>query len=385
MYMDLSKITSYFESENKKSLTKQEIIDSRRAFFLEIKDEFIITGDGSLSLQFQDTMHSYIGALKERLHAYSIPSKIGERERLLDICSGFGYNALYAMHHNPKLEIDMVEKFWEISAVSLIIPIPENYSFLIPQFERLRGAVEHKLHKMGLIKNCAYENDPSIRLHIGDAEEILSDLKVKYDAIFFDPYKSEVSPELFTIEFVKLMVNRLDENGVFLTYLSNYAIRSALSCYVNIGKVDLPLKKVEGTTASLSKEETPLDSYEERIIALTELGVPYRKADCPEDILLNRLQERVFMKNRYLLPSSKRSIVNFEDAFSGNDTNLKKRLEDFGLTNESAEYIICPQKEECICNKCDRRYGTTSLRIREMRKRIYEIKNFNREACPYTQ
>ncbi|MEN6378508.1 MAG: MnmC family methyltransferase [Methanofastidiosum sp.] len=382
--MDLSKITDYFESENNKALSKNEVTESRRDFFLSIKDEFIITDDGSLSLKFQDTMHSYIGALKERLHAYSIPSRIAERKRLLDICSGFGYNALYALHHNPKLKIDMVEKFWEISAVSLIIPLPENYSFLTPEFERIKGAVEHKLCEMGLIKNLAYENDPNLRLHIGEAEEVLFNMQDKFDVIFFDPYKSEVSPELFTIEFVKLMLERLEEKGIFLTYLSNYAIRSALSCYLNIGKVDLPLKKVEGTIASSYKEDLPIDPYEERIIALTELGVPYRKAGSPEEILLKRQEERVLMKNKYLLPSSKRNIVNFEDAFLGGDALLRKRLEDFGLTKESAEYIICPQNEECICKKCQKRYETSSERIREMRRRIYEIKNFTPGACPYT-
>jgi SAM-dependent methyltransferase len=382
--MDLSIISDYFEFENNRSLSKKEVLESRRNFFLDIQKEFIITDDGSLSLKFQDTMHSYIGALKERLHAYSIPSRIAERKRLLDICSGFGYNALYALYHNPKLRIDMVEKFWEISAVSLIIPLPENYSFLNPEFERIKGAVENKLHWMGLIKNLAYGNDPNLRLHVGEAEDVLSNMQDKFDVIFFDPYKSEVSPELFTIESVKCMVDRLEENGIFLTYLSNYAIRSALSCYLNIGKVNLPLKKVEGTIASRSKEELSIDSYEERIIALTELGIPYRKAETPGEILLKRLEERVFMKNKYLLPSSKRSIVNFEDAFSGSDTSLRKRLEDFGLTKESAEYIICPQKEECICKKCQKRYDTSSERIREMRRRIYEIKNFNHEAYPYT-
>lgn len=382
--MDISKIGDYFESENSKILTKKEIIESRRNFFLSIKDEFIVTDDGSLSLKFQDTMHSYIGALKERLHAYSIPSRIAERKKLLDICSGFGYNALYALNHNPKLKIDMVEKFWEISAVSLIIPLPESYSFLLPEFERIKGSVENKLHEMGVLKNLAYTNDPNITLHIGEAEEILSEMQDTFDVIFFDPYKSEVSPELFTIEFVKLMVDRLEEKGIFLTYLSNYAIRSALSCYLNIGKVNLPLKKVEGTIASTSKEELPIDSYEERIIALTELGIPYRKTKSPEEILLKRLEERAFMKNRFLLPSSKRSIVNFEDAFLGNDNLLRKRLEEFGLTKESAEYIICPQNEECLCKKCDKRYDTSSERIREMRRRIYEIKNFNHEVCPYT-
>ena len=382
--MDLSVIRDYFEGENKKSLTKKEVIESRRNFFLSIKDEFITTDDGSLSLKFQDTMHSYIGALKERLYAYSIPSKISERERLLDICSGFSYNALYALYHNPKLKIDMAEKYWEISAIPLIIPLPENYSFLTPSFERIKGSIEYRLSQMGLINNLAYENDPDINLHIGDAETVLLGMRETFDVIFFDPYKAEASPELFTIEFVKIMVDRLNDNGIFLTYLSNYAIRSALSCYLNIGKVELPLKKVEGTIASKLLEDKPLDPYEERIIALTELGIPFRKADNPEDILLNRLQERSSTKNKFLLPSSKRNIVNFEDAFNGNDISLKKKLEDFGLSKDSAEYITCPQKEECICKKCQKMYSSSSERIREMRRRLYEIKGFNREVCPYT-
>ena len=85
-----------------------------------------------------------------------------------------------------------------------------------------------------------------------------------------------------------------------------------------------------------------------------------------------------------MLQSSKRNIVNFEDAFTGNDISLKKKLEEFGLTKETAEYIICPQKEGCICKKCVKRYNSSSERIREMRRRLYEIKGFNREVCPYT-
>ncbi|KYC45281.1 MAG: hypothetical protein APG12_00047 [Candidatus Methanofastidiosum methylothiophilum] len=382
--MELSIVREYFESENNKHLTKEEVIKSRNDFFLSIKDEFITTDDGSLSLKFQDTMHSYIGALKERLYAYTIPSKIEDKERLLDICSGFGYNALYALYHNPKLKIDMIEKHWEISAISLLIPLPENYYFLDTSFNKIKGAVEHRLSKMGYIKNLAYRNYPSIKLHIEEAEIVLSEMNDKFDVIFFDPYKSEVSPELFTIDFVKLMVDRLEEKGIFLTYLSNYAIRSALSCFLNIGKVELPLKKVEGTIASRALEEKSLDSYEERIISLTELGIPYRRADNPEEIILNRLKERLEMKNKYLLPSSKRNIVNFEDAFTGSDISLKNRLEEFGLTKELAEYIICPQNEKCSCGKCNKRYNSTSERILEMRKRIYEIKGFNHEACPYT-
>ncbi|HOT85247.1 MAG TPA: MnmC family methyltransferase [Methanofastidiosum sp.] len=382
--VDLSTIASYFALENKGSLTKKEIEESRREFFLGIKDEFIVTDDGTLSLKFQDTMHSYIGALKERFHAYTIPSNIILRKRLLDICSGFSYNALYALNNNNNLEIDMVEKIWEISAITLLIPLPDSYSFLNPSFDRIKGSIEHKLSDMGLIKNTLYENDPNIRLHIGDAETILSNINEKFDVIFFDPYKSEVSPELFTIEFVKLVADRLEENGVFLTYLSNYAIRSAISCYLNIGKVELPLKKVEGTIASKLAEDLPLNQYEERIIALTELGIPYRKAKTPEDILQNRLNERKSMKNKFLLPSSKRDIVNFEDAFFGGNISLKKRLEDFGLSKESIEYITCPQIKECICKKCEKRYASSSERIREMRKRLFKIKGFNSEAYPCT-
>ncbi|NMC61261.1 MAG: hypothetical protein GYA51_18045 [Candidatus Methanofastidiosa archaeon] len=383
--MDISLIREYFEAENKRSLTRDEVIEARNNFFLEISDQFIITDDGSLSLKFEDTMHSSIGALKERLEAYSKPSKISEREKLLDVCSGFGYNALYALFFNPLLKIDMIEKFWEISAISLLIPLPKNYFFLEEQFDRIKGAVEYSLHERGLIKNLAYKTDPSIKLHIGEADIVLSGMNSKFDVIFFDPYKSEVSPELFTIEFVKQLLDKLDEKGIFLTYLSNYAIRSALSCYSNIGKVKLPLNKVEGTIATINREEASLGLYEERIIALTELGIPFRKAKTPEEVLKHREEERSFMRNKYLLPSSKRNIVDFESAFFGNDTNLKKRLEDFGLTKEFVEYLICPQKEKCICGRCKTRFKTSSERIIEMRRRIYEIKRFNHEVCPYTQ
>jgi len=383
--MDISIIRNYFEYENKQNLSSKELLEERNNFFLEIKEQFIVTDDGSLSLKFEDTMHSYIGAIKERLEAYTKPSKISERERLLDVCSGFGYNALNALYYNPSLKIDMIEKFWEISAVCLFIPLPDNYSFLNESFERIKGSVEYQLHELGLIKNLAYKNDPNIKLHIGEAETVLQKIEDKFDVIFFDPYKSDVSPELFTIDFVKRLLDRLDEKGIFLTYLSNYAIRSALSCYSNIGKVRLPLDKVEGTIAAINREESSLGEYEERIIALTELGVPYRKANTPEEVLKGREEERKFMRNRYLLPSSKRNIVDFESAFFGEDTNLRKRLEDFGLTIESTQYILCPQKEDCICGRCSNRYITSSERIKEMRKRILEIKGFNHEAYPCIQ
>lgn len=383
--MDISIIRDYFEYENKQNLSSKEVLEERNNFFLEIKEQFIVTDDGSLSLKFEDTMHSYIGAIKERLEAYTKPSRITEREKLLDVCSGFGYNALNALYYNPSLKIDMIEKFWEISAVCLFIPLPENYSSLNEQFERIKGSVEYELHNLGLIKNLAHKNDPNIKLHIGEAETALLKINDKFDVIFFDPYKSNVSPELFTIDFVKQLLGKLDKNGIFLTYLSNYAIRSALSCYSNIGKVRLPLDKVEGTIAAINREESSLGEYEERIIALTELGVPYRKANTPEEVLKGREEERKFMRNKYLLPSSKRNIVDFESAFFGEDANLRKRLEDFGLTKESAQYIVCPQKEDCLCGRCKNRYKTSSERIKEMRKRIFKIKGFNHEAYPCTQ
>lgn len=377
MPMNLSKISSYFEYENKKALTKDEISRSRKRFFSKIKDEFVTTDDGTLSLKFEDTMHSKIGALKESLNVYSIPSRISNRERLLDICSGFGYNTLYAVHLNPNLKADMIEKFWEISATSLFLILPKNYSFLEKDFQRVKGAIENRLGEMGIIKNIFHEKDENINLYIGEAEHLLLDIKERYDAVFFDPYKDTVSPELYTVEFAKLMSEKLKEGGMISSYVSSYGLRSALSNFLNIGRVDLPLKKVEGTSASFSKEELSIGTYEERVIALTDLGVPYRKFKTRSMILSKRSEERNLMRNRYLLSSSKRDIVNFEDAFNGKNEPLRKKLERFGLNKELVTYITCPQRKKCVCEKCEESYDTSSKRIKEMRRRIYRIKGAN--------
>ena len=94
-------------------------------------------------------MHTYHGAIKESLEKYIKPARLEGKGkvRVLDICSGLGYNAascIEFLDDEAEIEIDMVEISKETVAASLLIENP------IKSYEIIKRVIEEKLYEEGV-------------------------------------------------------------------------------------------------------------------------------------------------------------------------------------------------------------------------------------------
>ena len=249
-------------------------------------------------------MHTHHGALSEARVKFADPLRLeGKKEvAILDICSRLGFNAAAVLQKfiksgfHPelvKIEIDMVEVSWETLAASLIIPSPiESHSFI-------KKAVEDFLINHQFLvyphEKKAIPSQVDIGVHCQDARKIVVNIPLtkKYDAIFLDPFSPEKSPELYSTEFLLKIGQLLKDDGVILTYTSSAPVRFAL---VNAG-LELgegpSLGRKGGTIASGSANKIvkPLTMDDERMIALSDAGIPFMDpelTDSSEKIIQRR-------------------------------------------------------------------------------------------------
>ncbi len=181
-----------------------------------------------------------------------------------------------------------------------------------------KGKIKHFLHNIYYrnITKC-YKNalkttkDSKItfRPHIIDARTaILNEISpdTKYDYIFLDAFSPTKCPCLWTVDFFRLLHERLDENGIILTYSNAANVRNAfLQAGFCVGKTTKNGKQI-GTVAVKNPEliKTPLSEYDLGLLN-TKAGVIYR------DENLNASNEAIIerhsmdVKNSGLISSSK--------------------------------------------------------------------------------
>ena len=113
-------------------------IESRLNFFDTYKDYFVLTDDGSYSINSKEinhkveTLHTSTGAISESFEKFIKPMKFNYDEdiAILDICAGIGYNTSAAIadfienSSNSSLTIDMVEISKATLACGLLVPSP---------------------------------------------------------------------------------------------------------------------------------------------------------------------------------------------------------------------------------------------------------------------
>lgn len=295
----------------------------------EIKPFLVETEDGSFTLRSDgsngqsETMHTQHGAVEEAMKKFAEPSKLLEKGdvNVLDICSGLGYNASACLEHlKPdstnqdnsmrRIHIDMVKISRETLSASLLIPSP------IKSHDIVKTAVENELCDQRLLKfkfqSSEVPKNVAIQIHCKDARKgvmkFLNEVESRkngsrsfsnrshfegthegssesygksygiYDAVFLDPFSPLKSPELYSAEFFKALKVLMKDNGMILTYTSAAPVRSALvEAGFHVGEGPSFGGK-KGTIASSSIEniDKPLSSFDERMIALTDTGVPFR-------------------------------------------------------------------------------------------------------------
>lgn len=378
----LDMIDEYFRYENASGC------DGRATAFNEIVKFLVKTGDGSYTLksELEETMHTHHGGLDESLEKYVLPSKLHEKDDLnvLDVCSGLGYTAAVLLDHlndETRITLDMVEISALTLATTLIIPSPLKSHGII------KKSIEDELYKHGFIKNRFVEvevpENIRINVHVDDIRNFVSDRSENYDAIFLIPFSPKISPELYTLELLKNLGSMLKIDGILSTFTASIPVRSALiEAGLHVGEGP-KFGRSGGTLASPSSNrlDKTLSFEQERMIALTDAGIPYRDPDhngIREEIVQNRRNERLETRKTSKFGSTVQSPFYLcKDLPEG---RLKRRvLKDIkrlgfnGLNTESSRYLVCPQYSECICGKGCSNYHTSRDRVLEMEKRLNKI------------
>ena len=371
--------------------------ESRVNFFDTYRDYFVLTDDGSYSINSKEinnkieTLHTSTGAISESFEKFIKPMKFDYSKdiAILDICAGLGYNSSAAIadfmrNSNRNLTIDMVEISKATLACGLLVPSP------IKEHDITKKAIEDELIKQDYaslqLENCEIPDNISINVYIEDARQTVQKLKDNsYDAIFLDPFSQNMAPELFSLEFFKEFRRVIKDDGIVATYTSSAPVRAGfIETGFYIGQGPIFGRKQGGTLASPNPlmVDTALPKNDEIRIALSDVGIPFRDPDLKsssESILDSRTEERHLARHNTRISSAVKTPIFLGDEMD--DEKLKRRVERNlakmiipSTTSPEAFYII--ECEKNYSKNQDEKNNSTN-RILDMKKRLKEVKNGN--------
>jgi tRNA U34 5-methylaminomethyl-2-thiouridine-forming methyltransferase MnmC len=241
------------------------------------------TEDGSVTFwsdTFQETFHSSHGAKHEAEAKFVTPAKIAEKAKtqtqlnILDVCYGLGYNSAAAIACVSELP-DRIANL-HIIALENNLEVPQQ-AFAAGLVDIWQPAIAQILKTAAEAQTVVTEN-LSLQLLIGDARQTISQVPTKWaDAIFLDPFSPPHCPQLWTVEFIQLLVNCLKPDGYLVTYSSSAAVRAAmLLAGLQIGAIAPIGRKSPSTIAAFAPTPLPPISDTEAAFFKTRAAIPYR-------------------------------------------------------------------------------------------------------------
>ena len=374
--------------------------ESRLNFFDTYNNYFVLTDDGSYSINSKEinhkieTLHTSTGAISEAFEKFIRPMKFDYTKdiAILDICAGLGYNSSAAIDDFLKnsqgshLTIDMVEISAATLACGLLVPSP------IKAHDITRKAIEEELIAMDYatleLEKTEIPSNIDINVFVEDARKTVQNLKDNsYDAIFLDPFSQNMAPELFSLDFFKEFRRIIKDRGIVATYTSSAPVRDAFieaDFYIGLGPIFG--RKQGGTLASPSQEmlDISLPKNDEIRIALSDVGIPFRDPDLnnsSEDILERRAEERHAERHNTKISSAVKTPIFLAQEMD--DEKLKRRVERNlakmnipSTTSDEAKYIVeienNYEEKQSIKNN-------SRNRILDMREKLKKVKNGNYE------
>ena len=273
----------------------------------------VLTKDGSYSLRsvfFQENFHSLLGALKETKVKFTAPSDLqrfsGKSLNVLDICFGLGYNSASLLNELIKQKSYLNWYALEIDKK------PLEYAIRNKPFQELWDPQVNKIFK-SLYRNDYFE-DQFFKCKIlwGDARKKISIIPAanKFDLIYLDGFSPQKCPQVWTIEFLSKVTQKLNPHGYLITYSSSAAVRKTLR---NLGLEIFNIKPSfnhrnfwsQGTVAIAKFDNNKLKpnlnfeklSVMEEEHLLTKASIPYRDQDLnssKEHIIKKRIDEQLF-------------------------------------------------------------------------------------------
>ena len=385
-------VNEYFQQE--KSSRNNE---SRVDFFDTYKNYFVLTDDGSYSINSKEinhkveTLHTSTGAISESFEKFIKPMKFDYSKdiAILDICAGLGYNSSAAIadflkHSDKNLTVDMVEISKATFACGILVPSP------IPEHDITKKAIEEELiaedYAALSLEKAEIPKNININVYIEDARQTVQRLDDDtYDAIFLDPFSQNMAPELFSVELFKEFRRIIKDDGIIATYTSSAPVRAGFieaGFYIGLGPIFG--RKQGGTLASPNPLmlDWSLPRNDEIRIALSDVGIPFRDPNLNSSsdfILEKRTEERHLARHNTKISSAVKTPI-----FLGcemDDEKLKRRVERnlekmniHSTTSSEANYIVEVENE--YSEKQDSENNSTN-RILEMKKRLKKVKEGN--------
>lgn len=260
-------ISSFMETTGN---TKENLVAD-----LKDKDLLVRTDDGTFTLRStaeSELMHSRIGALTEAFEKFVLPSELAVKHspRLLDLCSGLGYNSLAALSSSKEVEIHLLEYSKELLFLGSCLPLE------VEGKEIFDKAVQDYLNGRG--------ND-RLKIFCGDARTSLPLLPLNYfDIVFHDGFSPANDPVLYSVEFLTQLKKSMSPEGILLSYSSSIPFRSGLiHAGFHVGEGPAIGRQRGITIAAIRGEDKGLTSrlplHDEMLIALATVGTPYRDPD----------------------------------------------------------------------------------------------------------
>jgi len=272
----------------------------------------VLTKDGSYSLRstfFRENFHSLTGALDETKIKFTDPSDLqrfkGKSLKVLDICFGLGYNSASLLNKLIKQK-----SYLKLYALE-IDKKPLEYALGNQSFKELWSPKVTKIFESLYRKDWFEDQFFNCRILWGDAREkikIIPDVD-KFDLIYLDGFSPQKCPQLWTLEFLSKVIQKLNPQGYLITYSSSAAVRKTIR---NLGldiftiKRNINSRKLwsQGTIAIAKFDKNKLKSnlnFEKLSVMeeehlLTKASIPYRDKDLnssKDDIISKRLNEQL--------------------------------------------------------------------------------------------
>lgn len=183
----------------------------------------VLTRDGSetfINKDFNESYHSFTGAVEEAREKYCIPTKIKERAikdkhiTILDFAFGMGYNSAMAItiakEANPNCVIKIIGLEKDPKIIQKIQEVNPNISDY--QFYKQLTPTNLKI--------ISEDNTVSVKILLGDANQTIKQLvKDSVDVIFYDPFSPKTQPSMWKKELFKEAKRILKpKKGILATY-----------------------------------------------------------------------------------------------------------------------------------------------------------------------
>ncbi|CCQ50543.1 tRNA (5-methylaminomethyl-2-thiouridine)(34)-methyltransferase MnmD [Crocosphaera watsonii] len=271
-----------------------------------------LTDDGSYTFfsdEFEELFHSHSGAKQEAQYKFIEPCQIKEKVtvkntiKIIDICYGLGYNTavalenIWSINSKTKIELFALENDINVPLQAIKSDLLDNFSDDV--IDDLSSLANHQK-----LKN----NRLNAQLLLGDARQTIKTIinqNFQAEAIFLDPFSPPKCPQLWTVDFIKLVSQCLGKDGYLATYSCAASVRTALQLAgLKIGATRSVGRRSPGTIANWKGNNLPPLSQQEIEHLQTRAAIPYRDPDLIDTAEIIKTRREKEQSKSDLEPSS---------------------------------------------------------------------------------